>query len=289
MIKLDHYCDGEIPGGFFSKLGIVLDWVHNCMYENENIYINWNCNETLDYNLWDTLFEQPLITSNESKNRDLTLFHYRYYHTEHIYNGIHDIIPSYYRYNYGQFWNRSDIFFDNSFQNIRNEFNKAWTKIKIKSHVNERLEQYLNSFGEKTLGVTVRIPGHFTGDLPNTDPIEYYKKISNEIEKEFHLNGYDKIFVACDIQYFIDLMIEKFGEDKIIFTKYNRINSLLHDWVEKKIPLNEEYFNILVDALLLTKCNLLMGGSSNIFVGCLFINNELPYKVFDITSSESGL
>ena len=279
--------DDNIQVGFFSKLGIVLDWVHNCVYENENIYINWN------NKLWDTLFEQPLITSNDTTNRDLTVHHFRYYHKQY-YNDITNVIPSYHTYN-GTFWNTPKIFFDNSFQNIRDEYNKAWFKIKIKNHVDESVNQYLNSFGKKTLGVSVRIPLHYTFDRPEGLPVsakirpeDFYEIISTEIEKEFHLNGYDKIFVACDIQHFIDLMIEKFGTDKIIFTKYNRINSLNDDWEVKRLSLQEEYFNILVDALLLTKCNLLMGGSSNIFVGCLFINNELPYKIFDTLSDVYG-
>ena len=117
---------------------------------------------------------------------------------------------------------------------------------------------------------------------------DYYLTIVNEIQEEFEIGGYDKIFVACDIQHFIDLMVNKFGEDKIIFTKYNRIQNLNGDWVGKNLPLKDEYFLILSDALLLSKCNLLMGGSSNIFLGTLFINNKINFKVFNALKETYG-
>ena len=83
-------------------------------------------------------------------------------------------------------------------------------------------------------------------------------------------------------------MVDKFGRDNIIFTDYQRVNGLDRDWVEKRLSFKEEYFLILSDALLLSKCDLIMGGSSNIFLGSLFINNNTKYKIFNILNEVYG-
>jgi hypothetical protein len=293
MIVIDHDCRGLLPGGFFSKFLVVLDWVHNSIYQNEKVTVNWTCLNKLDHNIWDYLFEEPQLENDET-DRTINLYHYRFYHYKYAYSKINEIMPYYHNYN-GKFWNTPSLFQDDNFQNVRDEYNKAWNKIKVKENVSNNLNQYLEEFGNRTLGVTVRIPLHYTYNKPEGEaisrrmtPEDYYDRISNEIQEEFESGEYDKIFVACDIQYFIDLMINKFGEDKIIFTKYNRIQKLNEDWIGKNLPFKDEYFLILTDALLLSKCNLVMGGSSNIFLGVLFMNNKLNFKIFNILKETYG-
>jgi hypothetical protein len=292
MIKIENDCGGYLPGGFFSKFLIVLDWVHNSIYEKEKVYVDWTCRGNLDHNLWDTLFEQPSLS--EDKDRVSILYHYRFYHSDYAYSKIHEILPMYNEYN-GKFWNNPKVFIDNNFQLLRDEYNKSWNKISVKKHVNENIQKYLNNFGNKTLGVTVRIPLHYTYNQPEGEaisrrmsPESYYDQIYQEIKSEFENGGYDKIFVACDVDYFIKLMVDRFGEDKIIFTEYKRVNGLDQDWVEKKLTFKEEYFLILSDVLLLSKCDLIMGGSSNIFLGSLFINNHVKFKIFNLLNEVYG-
>lgn len=293
MIKIENECHGSLPGGFFSKFLIVLDWVHNSIYQKEKVFVDWSCRGNLDYNLWETLFEQPLLNEDITE-RNITLFHYRFYHQEHIYKKINEIIPIFKNYN-GKFWNNPIIFNDTDFQNVRNEFNKAWKKIKIKSHVINDVNYYLEKFGKKTLGVTVRIPLHYTYEKPEGNAISktisphtYYDLIYEEIKNEFENGNYDKIFIACDVEYFINLMINKFGKEKLVFTEYDRVKGLDNDWVEKKLSLKDEYFLILRDALLLTECNLILGGSSNIFIGSLFMNNNVNFKIFKLLKDVYG-
>lgn len=292
MIIIENDCDGYLPGGFFSKFLVVLDWVHNSIYEKEIVYVDWTCRGGLDHNLWDTLFEQPNLKFDI--NRDIILFHYRFYHGEYKHSNIESILPNYDKYK-GKFWNNPKIFKDEDFQILRNEYNKAWNHIKVKDHVIKNVEGYKKDFGNKTLGVTVRIPLHYTYNEPEGDAISkrmspetYYDNIYKEIEDEFNNNGYDKIFVACDVEYFINLMIDKFGNDKIVFTNYRRVSGLDQDWVEKKLSFKDEYFLILSDALLLSNCDLIMGGSSNIFLGSLFINNKADFKIFNLLNEVYG-
>ena len=94
MIRIDNDCEGSLPGGFFSKLLIVLDWIQNSIYEKEKVYVNWTCRNSLDYNLWDDLFYQPSL-DEDNTNRDISLYHYRFFHSEHRHSKINDILPLY--------------------------------------------------------------------------------------------------------------------------------------------------------------------------------------------------
>lgn len=286
MITIVNDCQGTLPGGFFSKLLVVLDWVHNSIYNKEKVFVDWSCKKNLPYNLWDFFFEQPSL-EEDNTNRDIIIDHYRYAQRSEVNINLREIFPNYNKYN-GKFVNQANLFFDKDFDSVRNEYNKAWELIKIKEPILNKLSSYDDYFKSKILGVTVRIPLHYTYDIPEgvplsskLTPIDYYNKISEEIINEFRINNYEKIFIACDIQYFIDLMISKLGEDKLLYTKYDRVKNLNGDWIEKKLSFKDEYELILMDSLLLSKCSYIMGGSSNIFCGVLFMNNKLKFKVFD--------
>ena len=67
MITINHDCEGPLPGGFFSKLLIVLDWIHNSIYQKEKVKVNWTCLDKLDHNIWDYLFEDPQLDNDETK------------------------------------------------------------------------------------------------------------------------------------------------------------------------------------------------------------------------------
>lgn len=286
MITIEHECKGHLPGGFFSKFLIVLDWVHNSIYKKEKVYVDWTCEKTLDYNLWDFFFEQPNLEIDET-NRTETLKHYRYEHRNLVYENIDQILPMFSAEN-GKLVNKIHLFERQDYQSIRDEFHKAWKLIKIKSHVIDSIKHLSDKITERTLGVTVRIPKHYSFGVPEGPPLstrilpeKYYKLIITELFHKMQSGNYDNIFIACDVQYFIDLAISVFGSDKVIYTNYPRLKTLNEDWVEKKLPLQQEYSFILRDGILLSKCNNIIGGSSNIFTAALYMNNKSKFQFFD--------
>lgn len=293
MITVKNNCNGTLPPGFYSNFLIVLDWVHNSIYTKEKIIVKWNCDGREQENLWEIFFDQPNIITNEN-NRNLSINHYRFMNKNLIFNDIDKILPLYKKYD-GNLWNRFDLFYESDFKNLRNEYNKAWNLIKIKDTITKEIKNYEKDFKGKILGATVRIPLHYTFDKPEGIPLsnkikpeEYYELIAEEIIEEYNKNKYDKIFICCDVKFFIDLMLEKLGDDKLIYTSYNRVTNLNGDWNEKKLSFKDEYKLIIIDSLLLSKCDYIMGGSSNIFLGTLFINNNVDFKIFNVLKNLYG-
>lgn len=291
MIEIKNHCSGVIPPGFFSNFFIVLDWIHNSIYDNEKIFVNWYCGGT--ENLW-TLFFEQLKFNGDSKNLIVNNFRCTY-PREHTIQNINEKILCYDKYR-GWFYNNFNLFNDEHFQNLRDEFHESYKKIELKKNIIDKINEIEKNFDSEILGVAVRIPSHFA--FENIDgvtlskkmsPTEYYEKICDEVIKEFETKKYKKIFICCDVKFFIDLMVEKVGNDNLIYTKYDRVKNLDSDWVDKKFPLKEEYELVLTDSLLLSKCSYIMGGSSNIFLSSLVINNKVNYKIFEILENSHGL
>lgn len=290
MIEIKNVCYHNPPGAF-SHIYTVLDWVHNSLYTNEKIFINWNCG--FDGNLWDIFFEQPNFSSINDRHLVVTNARSK----NDVFENINDVIPIYNKYN-GYYCNNVNVFQDDQFSYIRNEYNKAWSSITIKDDIRNYVNTFTQKFKDsKVLGVAVRCPTHyFVNSIDSNvflhnqlDPNLFYQKIISEIETEFIKNNYNKIFICCDVQPFIDLMISKFGEDVILYTEYERVKDLNQDWFVKNTPIEEEYKMVILDSLILSNCNYLMGSSSNIFLITLFINKMVNFKLFEVLNNSYGL
>jgi hypothetical protein len=293
MIVIEQDCNGPVPGGFFSKFLIVLDWVHNSIYKKEKVYVDWSCKKTLDYNLWELFFEQPNLIEDET-DRHVNIFHYRHENRNLVYENIDKHLPMFTAESYKVF-NKIELLKKDNFQIIRDEFHKAWKLINVKSDILNSISNLESKITENTLGVTVRAPIHYCYDHNESNPLSnnikpetFYDSIMNELIHKVRNESYDNLFIACDVQYFIDLAKSVFGPEKVIHTEYKRVQNLNHDWVEKKIALKDEYEFILKDALLLSKCNNIIGGCSNIFTGVLLINNKSNFQIFEILKHVTG-
>lgn len=292
MIVIKNNCSGSIPPGFFSNFFLVLDWLHNSMYTNQKTSVSWTtCTQE---NLWDNLFESSEFGIEDKIELIVNNFRCLYDKTLTI-TEINEKIKIYNKYN-GWFYNNVNIFFDSDFQSLRDELNKTFSQLTIKKEILQELEKYESEITPKTMGVAIRIPSHYTIDktegIPvNTilNPIDFYNKISEEILYKFQKGNFDKIFVCCDVDYFIELLKTKIDEEKLIFIKYQRVQNMDGDWVEKKLKLVDEYRLVLMDSLLLSKCSYIFGGSSNIFLGSLIINNKLGFEILECLNNYYGL
>jgi hypothetical protein len=292
MIVIKNNCSGSIPPGFFSNFFLVLDWLHNSMYTNQKTSVSWTtCTQE---NLWDNLFESSEFGIEDKIELIVNNFRCLYDKTLTI-TEINEKIKIYNKYD-GWFYNNVNIFFDSDFQSLRDEFNKTFSLLTIKKEILQELEKYESEITPKTIGVAIRIPSHYTIDktegIPvNTilNPIDFYNKISEEILYKFQKGNFDKIFVCCDVDYFIELLKTKIDEEKLIFIKYQRVQNMDGDWVEKKLKLVDEYRLVLMDSLLLSKCSYIFGGSSNIFLGSLIINNKLGFEILECLNNYYGL
>lgn len=292
MIRIHNNCLGHLPPGCLSNLLVVIDWVHNSLYTKEKIFVNWSCKS--DINIWENFFNQPQI-ENESQGESLKdINHYRFMNNQYIAPDLLKIKSVFTKYDW-EFFCKPELYFDEDFQYFRNNLNLAWEVITLKKLFSDKIDKIHTFFGKKTLGVAVRIPAHFaTDELRNSDlskkfDVEnYYNFLFNDIKTEFTNSGYDKIFIACDVEYFVKKLKNYFGEETVVCQEYNRIKDWTRDWDVKNLPISSEYELALIDTILLSKCDFLIGGVSNIFMSSLIMNKNIKFKFFEILKNAYG-
>lgn len=154
--------------------------------------------------------------------------------------------------------------------------NKAF---KIKPHIAEHIKQYDKFFeGNKVLGIHFRgkdlniFPGHPFG-MTEKQVFKY----ADEIIEKF---GITKIFAATNEKKYMDLLVEKYGDmvffaDNLRTEKTNEFNMNPRE--------NHRYLlglEVLTDAILLSKCNGLLHGHSNIIHTATLLNENLEFSYF---------
>lgn len=156
----------------------------------------------------------------------------------------------------------------------RGEANRVMHKyIKIKPYMLEKADQ----FAQENFKDYVVIGVHFRGtDKSHEAPPVSYEDALEVIAKQVASLNDDhyKIFLATDEQGFLDFMLGHFP-DKIIYTQACRStdSTAVHHSDYNAYQIGEE---ALLDALLLTKTQLLIRTSSSLSLWSTFYNVELP-------------
>jgi hypothetical protein len=115
----------------------------------------------------------------------------------------------------------------------------------------------------------------------------YYDNIMKEIDNL--QKKYDYIYVSTIIQPIYNLLSKKYN-NKILFNNdINRLSSTNNDWMSLSIDLKQIYKESYIDAFFLSKCDFILGGSSNLFLAALIFNPNIPYKIFDAVKNINGL
>jgi hypothetical protein len=178
------------------------------------------------------------------------------------------------------------VYTDPSFPFIRNLYN---------SHIEKRLHftpsmkaflqpelntlQSIQSQGKKILAVFLRSTCHFTSYNINA--------VFQEIEEV--LENYDYILTITQVRPFLDRILQQFG-DKCIRLPRNYLSDDV-DWTTQNFTdkeFEEEFRNAIADVYLASQCDFIMGGASNMFMGALFFNPNVPYKVFKELKEKTG-
>ena len=136
------------------------------------------------------------------------------------------------------------------------------------------------SEGKKILAVFLRSTSHFTNY--NVDAL------FQEIEDI--MGNYDYILPITQIHPFLHRTIQQFGEKCIRLPRKYLSQDI--DWIHQVLSdkeFEEEVQSAIADVYLASQCDFVMGGSSNMFLGALFFNPNIPYKVFKELKEKEGL
>lgn len=177
-----------------------------------------------------------------------------------------------------------NTFNDPNFPLIRQHFHKLANKYLRFTEEYERAISYdlssvrrLQMNGKKILAVFIR----FTGLYGNYN----YDNIYNEICEK--MKDYDYVLPITQILPFLNPIYEKFG-DRCIVLPRKRLNDDM-DWLRNFS--DDEFYTEIRDAVcdvyLASQCDHIIGGSSNMLLGALIFNPEVPFTIFNELKDKS--
>jgi len=180
----------------------------------------------------------------------------------------------------------TSLYKDTNLPLIRHYFHTHFEKrLSFTPYMNSLLEPELDTFlslqknGKRILAVFLRCSSHFTSEVRLDEMFHEIK----EKAKEF-----DYLFPVTQIKPFMDTCIHLFGEKCIRFSR-----PYLNENIEAPIDVSDEIFEeefqcCVRDVYLASKCDFILGGSSNMFIGALLWNPTVPYKLFDELRTNNG-
>lgn len=152
--------------------------------------------------------------------------------------------------------------------------------VRVKKNIQEEVDSFIQkNFTENTLGVHIRLTDknvcHIYHGEPETGTpvdLDLYKK---HIEEYLNSNENSSVFLATDSKIGLDCMKSEFG-DKVFYMK-DVIRSDGENSVHQGMSGNgiKKAKNVVMDCLLLSKCNYMIKGISNVALCALFFNKEL--------------
>ncbi|UII32996.1 hypothetical protein LVD17_04030 [Fulvivirga ulvae] len=239
--------------GFFSLFiqaiyGIrFADWIqipYNINFSNGR-YLYSDFRSDGNENFWNYYFDQPLKALREYDRPVINL-----------YNEVHPL----------RIWSRT--FFNDIYQSVIQ-------KLKYQPEVKAILDDTKKRFeGYHVLGV------HFRGtDHPGEIPPVGLEKYLAEVDKR--IKHVDRLFLATDEQYIVDLFSDKYG-DKLIVNEV--VRSLNSEAVHANLQISDRYqlgLDALVDCYSLSLCTSAILTHSNLSYAAMFFNPGLKYKLME--------
>ena len=182
---------------------------------------------------------------------------------------------------------------------IRQKFNEQWNKLSYTKKFQKRINQEEKLIrGKKVIAIMLRNIHHYidpsTGRVAMEDDVHTF--IQNAIKNVRNcMSDYDAVLLTTQNQQYIDVFSKEFGED-CVFTDRPRFEEM-RDWngkyhadIGKVISemTDEQYRieveNCLLDVILTSKSDHILGTGSNMFLGALSMNTnntcELIQKQF---------
>ena len=322
--KVINYLFVHIDAGLFSWFLRLLDWltivhvnqatdrfrVFACLFDNRvsgkpSVFQvdNLPPNTPDKINYWDELFE-PLSFYSDLVDAKRSDARHHVYHIRKFSNvlpphfqlrpHLDTVMPEFRNY----FCCTPVLYKHTQFSRFRQHFYPILqTYIRPKPGVVNKVERFLVENGkteeQRWLGIHVRVPvHHYITSHSNADVMQYYTSILENIRPITAQENPSVIFVATESQEFLDLMQKEYGSSRIRSLAIPRVVGNI-DWDDYKhksqtISFGQELENALLDMLLLSKCDFLLGGVSNMFLTALLFNPTVRFQLIPFLENHQG-
>ena len=279
--------------GFFSNWLKILDWIRIIEIENHNLNIkvvtNWDgWMEDNQNNVWQSLFQSQNYNSTDKIVGSANTYFAR---DKNVIANLHIIIPSipsiistYCNYFFGV----STVYHDPEFNLLRQKYHEAYKKLSCTPKINEYVKniriKYELDEQITWLGVHIRSPFYYKMNLKISEK-DFVTRIVNDIQDTMKLTKSNGLFIATQYEPMLDAIKCSFCDDiRIVYIDTYRTQKNI-DWVisrkENNISILNEVIDVWTDVQLLSKCQHVLGGSSNVFFATLIINPNVPFTLFN--------
>ena len=170
--------------------------------------------------------------------------------------------------------------------NLRKAFSIHWNKFKPNEYLKKVIEDKVDSIIEsnlKYMSVMVRSSIHYTGSYSFDEMIKEVVELSKD---------FDRVLIITQVKPILNRFIQELGE-KCVFTNVNRLDEDT-DWPGgRNLYMNDEEYikeveDCFVDVISASKCQLICGSPSNMFLGALSMNPNASYKLLNSMKNTAG-
>jgi len=274
----------SLPGaGFGAVLLTTLNQFRYC--ERNNYYPVINYDHTCDNaffdekygnNLWEQYFELPMSISyedvREALEKDIISQDDCVGLPDKEVLSISEEHPeSIYPFPFGK-WrkeNLGDLDEWYAFQRIKGR-ETMQQYVTLKPHIKNKVKEFCHKHFSDSFTLGVHIRGTDLHYAPVVSPAEYFPHIDLYLEKEPEL----KIFLATDQAQYVPVFEERYGS-RVIYSDCFRSDNAIAPFARQEISPYQKGEDVLLDMLLLSHCDFLIKGSSNVGEMALYFNPRL--------------
>jgi hypothetical protein len=176
--------------------------------------------------------------------------------------------------------------YKNDISDIRQAFNKHWSKFKLSDRLEEKYRSQKYVEEKKTLCVMLRCSAHYNGTFN-------FESIIHDIKQSMDKNYCEKLYILTQIDPFLQLIIKYFGKEKCYYPERER-NTTDSDWSGgKNIYMPDKKFiseteESIIDVLNASNCSHIISGASNMFLGALCFNPNIKYSIYNTLHDRNG-
>lgn len=288
-------------GGVFSAFLNFFSWMSIAEENGLDISLHVT-NKTNDWNNSSTTVENPYIRSSQfdksklENNILLEIFEsdvvkkeysesfiYLEHYPELFINSL-EYYPQY-LFKYGGKGGMSISYQDKQHLDfIRQKFNEQWNKLSYTPRFDKLVKEEEKLVkGKKVLSIMLRTIHHYvnpsTGEVVPESEVESFIQSAVKCVRD-RMDDYDSVLITTQIQPYIDAFTKEFG-DSCVFADRKRFEDF-NDWRgvgKDTYELTDEQYrdeveNCLLDVILTSKSDHIIGTCSNMFMGALSMNVE---------------
>ncbi|MDJ0677683.1 MAG: TIGR03032 family protein [Calothrix sp. MO_167.B42] len=255
-------------GGFFSNFNKVVQLLGiYSKSKNYDYQVDWRFNgdedsfrysDVVGENAWNLFFEDLPFDENYQYSEKIVQNQYLNYSITHVY--------------------AHDLYLNKNFYEIRRQYHHIYQQyIKIKPDILEEVDNFFATYmaGSLCLGVHKRHWLHQVEDFSKTAvSVNDYIQVIQELLSQ---SGAEKIFLATDEEEAVVEMKKAFGNRVICRSDITRASADESQEMHRQAKNSGSRLGreVLIDALLLSKCDLMLHGVSNISTAISFMNPHL--------------